>query len=212
MFSLPMIIVWFIAIAVVVIVALAALSHRTKGEPIGMAVLTLAAITFWVTGLILGFFVTHFSSPTPETWWWALAVRVGWQVGGAVFFGIMLLADSLLWGHKTSWRKPAGWIVVAICMAFGALLNLNPIRDMVEGPIAIRGAADIDVIRRPRNRGGWSIRAEMNLVTPEGKNYRFNMAGWPATKTEELLEKCENTNDVEIIMLRQMERVIDARC
>ena len=210
--NLPMLTVWIIALSVTFIVAGAAYSHRVKGESIGMALLTVASIAFWITGLVLGFFVNHFSSPTIQTWWWALAIRVALQVGGAIFFGLAILADTLLTGNTKAVRKPGGWIFVALCIVIGALVSLNPLRDLIEGPIIRRGTLDLEVVRHARVRGGTSIRAEMQLVSPDGSRYETKMVGWPAEKTEEILEQCDSTNDVEIIMLRQMERVLDVRC
>lgn len=208
--SLPMLIVWFIAVSVTLIVTWAAAAHRVKGEPIGMALLSLAAITFWFTGLVLGYFVTHFSSPTPETWWWALGVRVAWQIGGALFFGLALLTDALLAG--ASLRKPAGWIFVTACMTIGALASINPLIDLIRGPAIMRGSAEIQVERRARVKGGASIRAELRLTAPDGTRNEWSMVGWPAEKAEAALAQCTNMNDVEITLLRHTKRVIDVRC
>ncbi|MFA5854505.1 MAG: hypothetical protein WC866_05505 [Patescibacteria group bacterium] len=208
--TLPMMIVWFIALSVTLIVTWAAASHRVKGEPIGMALLTLAAITFWFTGLILGFFVTHFSSPTLETWWHALVVRVAWQIGGALLFGLAILTDALLTGARL--RRPGTWLFVAVCVAIGALASFNPLRDLIEGPAVLRGAAQIDVERHTRVKGGASIRAEVRLTTPDGDRYAWNLVGWPAEKAEEALGQCVDMDDVEITMLRRTKRVIDTHC
>lgn len=208
--SLPLILVWIITLAVFVIVIGVGVSYRAQGMPIGMALATFGAITTVATGFTVGFFVTHFSSPTPETWWWALAVRVTWQLGGALFFAVTILADAQL--GSIGFRKAGPWIFILVCASLGALAALNPLRDLVKGPFVTRGVAELDVDRRTRVRGGAGIWAVMYITTPDGAKYTFSMAGWAAEKTEEILKKCEGTNEVEITMLRYTKRVLDARC
>jgi hypothetical protein len=81
----PILLVPFIAIAVVGIVLAVALSSK---QSLGMSVFTLFAVLVFATGACLGFLLTNFSSPTVETWWWALAARVGWTCGGAVLLSL----------------------------------------------------------------------------------------------------------------------------
>ncbi|MBI2037664.1 MAG: hypothetical protein HYT15_01875 [Candidatus Magasanikbacteria bacterium] len=210
--NLPMLVVWIIAFSVTLIVMGAAFSYRIKGESMGMALLTVAAITFWMTGLVLGFFVTLFSSPTPETWWWALAIRVVWQIGGAAFFGLAILFDSSLI-RKEDRKKIGGWIFVAVCVAIGVLVSLNPLRDLVQGPVTIHGTINLEILRQMRPKYGPSIRGALEIATPEGTHYGVNMFGWPVQKAEEILEQCDNTGEIAIIvMLQRMNRLLDAWC
>ncbi|WKZ29682.1 MAG: hypothetical protein QY323_03045 [Patescibacteria group bacterium] len=208
--NLPLILVWIITLAVFLIVVGVGVSYRAKGTPIGMALATFAAITIVATGFTVGFLVTHFSSPTPETWWWALAVRVAWQLGGALFFAITILSDAQL--GSIGFRKAGPWIFVLACAAVGTLASLNPLRDLANGPFVTRGVAEIEVDRSTRIRGGARIWAQMYITTVEGERYTFSMVGWAAEKTEEILKKCEGTNEVEVTMLRYTKRVLDARC
>ena len=208
--SLPMIVLLAITLPVFLIVIGVGVEYRMKGTPIGMALATFAAITIVATGFTVGFFVTHFSSPTPETWWWALATRVIWQIGGALFFAITILADAQL--GSIGFRKAGPWIFILVCAVLGTLAALNPLRDAVNGPFVTRGVAELEVDRHTRVRGGAGIWAVMYITTPDGAKYTFSMAGWAAEKTEEILKKCEGTNEVEITMLRYTKRVLDARC
>ncbi len=205
-----MILLWVITLAVFLIVVGVGVSHRMKGTPIGMALATFGAVTVVATGFTVGFFVTHFSSPTLETWWWALAVRVVWQIGGALFFAITILAAAEL--GRGGFRKAGPWIFVLVCAAVGTLAALNPLRDLATGPFVTRGTAELEVDRRTRVRGGAGIWAQMHVTTTDGAQYTFSMTGWAAEKTEEILKKCEGTNEVEITMLRRTKRVLDARC
>ncbi len=209
--NLPMLVVWIIALSVFLIVGGAAASYRVKGESVGMGLATVSAITFWMTGLVLGFFITLFSSPTPETWWWALSVRVAWQVGGAAFFGLAILFDSSLI-RKEDRKKIGGWIFVAVCVAIGVLVSINSLRDLIQGPVTMHGAVNLEVLRQMRPKYGPRISGELDIITSDGIHYQMNIFGWPVQKAEEILEQCDNAGEVEIVMLQRMNRLLDARC
>jgi hypothetical protein len=81
MFAFPMLIVWIILAGVLICVMAAAIVTKVRGESIGVNPLTLLAVVIFVTS-VLGYFVTGFASPTPETWtqapWFGfVAVRGG---------------------------------------------------------------------------------------------------------------------------------------
>ena len=204
MFWGPMLIVWIIMVGVVICVSAAVVVTRLRGESIGMNPFTVVAIVIFCTGL-LGFFVTGFASPTPQTWWQAPLVRVIWQLGGAVFVAIMVLIEG-------DGEMPVR-VLAVVFLAVGVASSFNPLRDLIQGPLLLRGKPDLNVVKTHNNaRGGAAIWANLRLTAPDGSQHEIDMAGWGATEAIDKLQGCEDAENVELLVLRHLERVLDAHC
>jgi len=204
MLAFPMLIVWIILAGVLICVMAAVISTRVKGESIGVNPLTLLAVVIFVTS-VLGYFVTGFASPTPETWSQAPLVRVLWQFGGGSLLALAVVIEGR--GSLIT------WILGLIFLGLGLAMSYNPLLDLVHGPLLLRGKVDLTVTKIHRNtKGGDAIWANLVLTAPDGTPHTINMAGWGATEAIDKLDECENTNSVELLVLPRLQRVIEARC
>ncbi len=204
MFAFPMLIVWIILAGVLICVMAGAIVTKVRGGSIGANPLTLLAVTIFVTS-VLGYYVTGFASPTPETWSHALIVRVLWQFGGGVFVALAVVIEGR--GSLVT------WILGLVFLGLGFLMGYNPLLDLVHGPLLLRGKAHLTVTEIHRNtRGGDAIWANLVLTATDGTPHTINMAGWGATEAMDKLDECENTDNVELLVLPRLQRVIEARC
>jgi len=199
-----MLLVWLFLAGVILCVAVAIILTRKGSGSLGVKPLTFLAIIMFCTSF-LGFLVTGFSSPTLESWWQALLVRVGWQLGSAIFLAVMILFED------PSQRTLQ--IFALVLLTIGLAVTFNPMRDLVQGPLRLRGKMDLSVFRTHiAYRGGPKIYADLQLTAADGSQTEINMAGWGATEAIEKLEGCHDGDTVEVIVLRHLERVLDARC
>jgi hypothetical protein len=202
----PILLVPFIAIVVLGIVLAVALASKQPG----VSVFTLLAVLLFGTGACLGFLLTNFSSPTAETWWWALAARVGWTCGGALMLSLASIREASGAGRL---RKPQVWVLVAVLPLVGALLCLNPIRDLVEGPLVLEGSPTLAVGRTHNlTRGGGGIWATLALRTAGGAPVSFDFVGWGASEAEAQLSQCAADQRVRVSVLPHVERVLSVEC
>jgi len=199
-----MLIVWIIFAGALICVMAAAIVTKVRGDSIGVNPLTLLAVTIFVTSA-LGYFVTGFASPTAKTWSHALLVRVLWQFGGGVLLALAVVIEGR--GSLVT------WILGLVFLGLGFLMGYNPLLDLVHGPLLLRGKADLTVTKIHRNaRGGDAIWANLVLTATDGTPHTINMAGWGATEAIDKLDECENTDNVELLVLPRLQRVIEARC
>jgi len=199
-----MLIVWIIFAGALICVMAAAIVTKVRGDSIGVNPLTLLAVTILVTSA-LGYFVTGFASPTAKTWSHALLVRVLWQFGGGVLLALAVVIEGR--GSLVT------WILGLVFLGLGFLMGYNPLLDLVHGPLLLRGKADLTVTKIHRNaRGGDAIWANLVLTATDGTPHTINMAGWGATEAIDKLDECENTDNVELLVLPRLQRVIEARC
>lgn len=199
-----MLIVWLFLGGVVICVAVALILTRRRVDSMGVKPLTFLAIIVFCTSF-LGFFVTAFSSPNAESWWQALLVRVGWQLGSAIFLVVMLLIEG---GDQRALQ-----IFALVLLTIGVAMTFNPMRDLIQGPLLLRGTMDLSVFKTHiAYRGGGKIFADLHLKAENGSQTEINMVGWGATEAIDKLEGCHDGDTVEVIVLRHMKRVLDAKC
>ena len=92
-------------------------------------------------------------------------------------------------------------------------MSYNPLLDLVHGPLLLRGKVDLAVTKIHRNtRGGDAIWANLQLTATDGTPHTINLVGWGATEAIDKLDECENTDNVELLVLPRLQRVIEARC
>lgn len=200
----PMLLVWVFLGGVIVCVAVAVIVGHFRGDFLGVKPLTFLAIVMFCTSF-LGFLVTGFSSPTAESWWQALLVRIGWQLGSGIFLAVMLLIEG---GDQRALQ-----ILALILATIGAAMSFNPMRDLIQGPLLLRGRIDLTVVRTHiAYRGGAKIYADLNLKAADGSQTEINMAGWGATDAIDKLQNCHDGDVVEVLVLRHLERVLNAKC
>jgi hypothetical protein len=202
----PLYILALIVLGVIACVVSAVVITALRGGDLGISGFALIAITVFATSL-LGPLLTNFSSPTPATWWWALAARVGWQLGGGM---LVALATLDMARKSAALGKRSVWVLAACLLLFGGVLCVNPLLDLAQGPLVLRGSAGLDVERTHGRRA--SIWAQLHLVGPDGKEHEIDMAGWGASEAERELRGCDGHTTVQVTVLRHVQRVLDARC
>jgi hypothetical protein len=205
----PILIVPFIALTVMVIFVGVALDTKRRGQSVG-SVFLLSSCVIFGTGACLGFLLTNFASPTLETWWWALAARAVWTLGGAVLLTIAIALEAR--GAYTL-REPQVWALMAGLLLVGGLLCFNPLRDLLEGPQELQGVPELEVTRtHSGTRGGGGIWASLALRDKQDQPVELDFAGWGATTAEERLEGCALGQPVRLWVLRHVQQVLEVSC
>lgn len=204
----PMWIVWFCVIAVVCVVIGTIFYKRKPGESlhdtVGASPLTLLGATLVATSFLS---LLGFSSPTVVDWWQALAVRMAWQMGGVVVLEIGILLDAKNGGSLD--ERPV-WILIGVFFAIGVALTWNTARDLIDGPVVLRGHADL-AVEKTHGRHA-SIAASITLKAPDGSDVPFDFAGWGAEDAEDKFSECDPKSEVDVTVLRHTERVLDVAC
>jgi len=199
----PMFLVWLFLGGVILCLAIAVILSRRDGASLGMKPLTFFAIVLFCTSF-LGVLLTAFSSPTLESWWQALLVRVMWQVGGGIFIAVMVWLEG---------KERPIQILAMVLFSIGVIIAFNPLRDLIQGPLVLRGKMDLTVTHiHIAYRGGAKIYADLHLQAADGTQSDINVSGWRATKAIEKLDGCQDGDTVELVVLRHVEQVLDAKC
>lgn len=200
----PILLVGVILAGVVICVSVALIALRLRSDSLGVKPLTFVAILVFCTSLP-GFLVTNFSSPTLATWWHALLVRVVWQLGGAVFLAIMVVSEGPV-------ERPLR-VFAVVLLLIGMAISFNPLRDLIEGPLLLRGRPSLKVVKfYNKFRGKNQIWGTLRVTNQDGSEEEVDLAGWGATEAIEKLDVCREDGDVELVVLRHVERVLDVRC
>jgi hypothetical protein len=206
----PMWIVYFCVLAVVGVVVGVFIHHHKPGQTmrqtIGASPFTLLGAFLFSTSILS---LMGFSSPTVVDWWQALAIRVAWHMGGIIILEIGIVLDARYGGSLSD--RPV-WILMAVFFTIGAWLSLNSARDLISGPVVLRGNAAIQIEKAHRIRGGDAIWANVDLKAADGTNVTIDMRGWGAEQAESLYESCDPNGDVLVTVLLHTERVLDVAC
>lgn len=200
-----------ITLVVVIIVAAAFLSQGRGNRDLETLFLVMT-ITIFITGLSMGFFVTHFASPTLATWPWAIGVRATWQLGGTLLILAYLWRSAVKNGNARKWFV---WALAGVAAALGLAAARNPVLDLVSGPQELRLVAfDKSLVRTTFNRGGPEVRifANMKVISPDGQPRDIDLAGWSAETADEILDRCESLDGATVTVLAHVERVLEVRC
>jgi len=209
----PMWIVWILELGLIAVVFLMVLRkrhrHSTIRDTVGMGAFTLLMILIFTSSILLAPLATSFSSPTRTDWWQMAALRVAWQLGGGLLLGAAMLWEA---GHNDHLADPRVWAAAAGLVVVGGLLCTSSLRDLVDGPLVLRGRPALQVDRTPGGRGGGSIFAKLTLTAPDGTLHEVDTSGWEATRTSDRLAACKQADVVTVTMLRHVDAVLDVSC
>jgi hypothetical protein len=179
-----------------------------RGDDVGGTGFILLASTVFVTGLSLGGLLTAFSSPTRDTWWWALTGRVTWTIGGAALMDVAIFSAAFASTHRKIWF----WILLGCLPALGGVACASAVFDLVRGPVTLRGVPALDVTRFHRARGSDGIEATLELVDEKGALTSLDFAGWGANEAQRKIDGCPPDRNLRIQVLRHVQRVLDVVC
>lgn len=179
---------------------------RRQGMSMDFNGFTLVAATVFATGVMLGYFVTHESSPTLATWWQAPLGRVVWQLGGSLLVVAALLLEAR---RNYALDSVKVWIAVAGFVLAGVLLPVNAERDLLAGPRTLE-AVGLKTVETH----GWraSIWANLRVRAPDGSEREIDLGGWAADDAEARLAHCAHAARITVTVLTHLDRILDVRC
>lgn len=209
----PMWIVWILELGLIAVVFFMILRRRRHHASVrdiaGVSAFTVLMILVFTSSILLAPLATSFSAPTRVDWWQMAAVRVAWQLGGGILLGAALLWEA---HANENLRDRRVWAAAAGLVVVGGLLCTSSLRDLVDGPLVLRGTPALQVDRTPSGRGGGAIFAKLTLYAPDGTVHEVDTSGWEATRTREQLAGCKRGDVVAVTILRHVDAVLDVSC
>jgi len=206
----PMWLVYFIVIAVVGIVVGAILHLRKRGDSFrdttGTNIFTVLGATLFVTS---GLVYLGFSSPTLADWWQGLAVAIAAHMGGVLVLEIGIILDAREGG---SLGERSVHVLMAIFFLLGVVMSWSSARDLIAGPIVLRGKSNLEVEKWERMRGGGGIEANIDLTAPDGSTETIDLSGWGANRAEDQFGACKPGGEVDVTVLRHVGQILDVAC
>ena len=166
-----------------------------------------AGISFFATGLFCGYLLTALAPMTVSNWAVIAALRVAWQLGGAVWCATILRRafDS---GLRLS---------LAMGVGAGLLLCYNPVLDLIRGPLDIWGqlvdaTVTHDTFVRPLGSNK-SIRARVGVEVNGETALDIEPVGLQANRWQDLYDGCgDPASPVHIVALRHLDVVLALSC
>jgi hypothetical protein len=161
----------------------------------------ISGIVVFSCAAMLGVLLTALVPFSLESWWLWPVIRLLWQVVGGLWcgLGIALLIDG---GHAK--------LTLGVG-AFGLILALNPVLDLVQGPaegeLLSSGASRYTSRGRP---GSGSIRGSLLLETDAGDEVLIEPIGAQANRMETQTQACPNGGRV--YALRHLDVVLEVVC
>jgi hypothetical protein len=163
-----------------------------------------ALLLLFLIGTFSGFTLTSCTAPTQDNWRILVGARVAWQLGTAVALGFVMALRAEV-------KRPAA-IRAVLVTALGALLALNPTRDLLAG--LVKGK----VVAVSIGKGGLgstrkSIAAEIVVVGEDGRRRELSARGLPANIWERFQETCgESAVGAEVEVLEHLGALVAYRC
>lgn len=209
----PLWFVWLLGGGLVAVVLGLVVRSRRRGDSVrdtvGMSAFTLLMTVVYASSFLLAPLATALSSPTRVDWWQMAAVRVGWQLGGGV-----LLAVALVWEAREEGRlgDRRVWLAAVGLMALGGALCVSALRDLLDGPLVLRGRPALQVEQPPGGRGGGAVFATLTLRASDGATREVDLSGWAATRAAAQLAACAQGDELTVTILRHADAVLEVTC
>ena len=162
----------------------------------------IVSLCVFAAGAFAGLFLTALVRLTPSDWHYWVGARVLWQLGGGLWFGYevgRLMTDRLFWPS------------VAVCGALGAVLCLNPLLDLMRGPLVAEGSIVSERYDRYRTRR--SIKARVVIQSSDGALHELSLWGRQANIYEDLTEGCGGPQAAtRFVILRHLDTFLSVGC
>src|SRR5688500_16084072 len=159
----------------------------------------IVSLCVFAAGAFAGFFLTALVRLTPSDWHYWVGARVLWQLGGGLWFGYEV--GRLMTGRLF-------WLSTAVCAALGAMLCLNPLLDLIRGPLAAEGSIVSE--RYERNRTRRSVKAHVVIQSSDGAHHELSLCGRQANIYEDLTEGCGGPQAASrFVILRHLDAFLD---
>lgn len=138
-------------------------------------------------------------------------------LGGRVIIGFVLSMWAGYAFGKMIEFGTSGVIYSVIAMFFASfLLNIFPILDLINGPMAVEGKLDgyfADHYLDWRPGAMYSrIDAGISLQDENGEVLDLSTSGWQANRIENALEGCNSDSKIHGFVLKYMDHMIELRC
>lgn len=149
---------------------------------------------------------------TCDDWFYWVGGRILWQLGGAIWFGMVVfdvleLYDSAL---KSAILGATAGTVVGLALCFNAVLDVLYQPQIWNGEIT-----QVEVMEgRIYRKTGYSptIHARIGVQTPDGKQL-LKLSGRQAGLWVEKFEACrQRGGKIRVVVLRHLDVVLDATC
>lgn len=179
------------------------------GDPDDVGELRISvALCVFVTGAFAGALLTALLRLTPADWYYWVGLRILWQLGGALWFGYELGRELVSWqqySSKAFWKSVAGGAVL------GAALCINPLLDVVRGPLVVEGAVVGE--RYARGVGFRSIRLHVVIESADGMRYEASPWGRQANIYGRMMGNCGSTKSGRrFVILRRLGVFLSVGC
>ena len=101
--------------------------------------------------------------------------------------------------------------LIAVMVIIALLTVRTSVLDLLEGPKTFR-IVDVSVEKDRLARHGPRIFSTLKLRAPDGSQRDLDNAGWESETALGLIARCDDGDEVEVVMLEHMGRIIDAKC
>ena len=162
----------------------------------------IVSLCVFAAGAFAGFFLTALVRLTPSDWHYWVGARALWQLGGGLWLGYevgRLMTGRLFWQSMVA------------CGALGAVLCLNPLLDLIRGPLVAEGSIVSE--RYVRNRARRSIKARVVIQSSDGAHHELSLWGRQANIYEDLTEGCGGPQaTTRFVVLRHLDAFLSVGC
>jgi hypothetical protein len=164
------------------------------------------SLCVFAAGAFAGFLLTALVRLTPSDWHYWVGARVLWQLGGGLWLGYEV---GRMMTDRFSWKSVAG--CVAVCGSLGAVLCLNPLLDLIRGPLDAEGSIVSE--RHHRNRARRSIKSRVAVRSSDGEFHELSLWERQANIYEGLTESCGGAQAVtRFVVLRHLDAFLGVEC
>lgn len=186
------------------------LAEGGRGRGSYLKPFTVVAIVIAACGWMLGAFITLWI-PSPEDWWVPATIRVGWQLGGTVLLAVaLMLENGPFRALFTAWRVTA--VAVGVAILFGLVFCFNPALDLIRGPAAPLGTAELKVRKAHSSRLGTYLKGTVGVRQPDGSYVEVDVRTNGGEEIKARLDACDTREPVRIVMLRHLDQVLAISC
>lgn len=173
--------------------------------------MVLAATTFFVSGAFLAFALTAFPKLTLDNWIYWVGGRIVWQLGGAIWFGVVLCNADVLETQGCPWKGAALGALLGLALCF------NPVLDVIRGTQVWEGRVTYVSIweeRIFRTTGGSSPTIHARItVESNGQDHQLKLSGRQANIWGTIFQDCYKSNStIHTVVLQHLNIILDANC
>jgi len=163
----------------------------------------IVSLCVFAAGAFAGFFLTALVRLTPSDWHYWVGARALWQLGGGLWLGYEV--GRMMPGRLFRLSS------VAVCGALGAALCLNPLLDLIRGPLVADGSIVSESYDRNQTRR--TIKARVVIQSSDGERHELSLWGRQANVYGDLTERCGGPQAAtSFVVLRHLDAFLSVGC